>query len=102
LYDGLTALYATARRKLVDTTDGPALEHVCGVADAGTVSCDGRHRHAVLFRPKQTSDPRFISTDAAVMMNGSANACFDRDIRRVNCGIRTANDDGAVSFRRKM
>jgi hypothetical protein len=77
-------LYATHGRKSVDTTDGPALEHVCGVADAGAVSRDGRHSHAMLFRPRQTSDPRLISTDAAVMMNGSASASFGPEIRRVN------------------
>ncbi len=102
LYDGLTALYATLCRKAVDTTDDPAFEHVRTVADAGAVSRNGRHRHAVLFRPKQTSDPRFISTDAAVMMNGGANAGFGREVRRVNRGIRTANNDGTLCFRRKL
>ena len=48
-------------RKPVDTTDGPALEHVCAVADAGAVSrYGGRHGHAVLFRPDQTANARFI------------------------------------------
>ena len=102
LYDGLTALYATLGRKPIDTTDDPAFQHVCTVADAGAVSRDGRHRHAVLFRPKQTSDPRFISTDTAVMMNGGANASFGRVIRRVNRGIRTANNDGPICFWRKL
>jgi hypothetical protein len=56
----------------------------------------------MLVRPRQTTDPRLISTDAAVMMYGSANASFGREIRRVSRGIRTANNDGTVCFRRKL
>jgi hypothetical protein len=95
---GLAGLYATLGREPVDTTDDSALEHVCTVADAGTVRCHGRHGHAVLFGPEQTADPRFVATDAAVMMNGSANARFSRDIRRRNRGVRTSDDDGTVCF----
>ena len=102
LCEGLTVLYATRGRKSVDTTDDPALEHVCGVADAGAVSRDGRHSHAMLVRPRQTSDPRLISTDAAVMMYDGASASFGRKVRRVNRGIRTANNDGTVCFWRKL
>ena len=58
--------------------------------------------HAMLVRPRQTSNPRLIPTDAAVMMYGSANASFGREVRRVSRGIRTANNDGTVCFRRKL
>jgi hypothetical protein len=102
LYDGLTILYTTHGRNSVDTADDPALEHVCTVAYAGAVSRDGRHSHAVSFRPKQASDPCFISTDATIVMNSSPDASFGRDERRVYRGIRTANNDSAVSFWRKL
>jgi hypothetical protein len=36
------------------------------------------------------------------MMYRSANASFGREIRRVSRGIRTANNDGTVCFRRKL
>jgi hypothetical protein len=102
LCDGLTGLYATRGRKFVDATDDPPVEHVCGVAGPGAVRRYGRHSHAMLVRPRQTSDPRLIPTDAAVMMYGSANASFGREIRRVSRGIGTANNDGTVCFRRKL
>ena len=102
LCDGLTGLYATRGRKFVDATDDPAFEHVCSVAGPGAVCRYGSHRHAMLVRPRQTSDPRLIPTDAAVMMNGRANASFGREIRRVSRGIRTANNDGTVCIWRQL
>jgi hypothetical protein len=102
LCDGLTGLYATRGRKFVDATDDPPVKHVCGVAGPGAVRRYGRHSHAMLIRPRQTSDPRLIPTDAAVMMYGSANASSGREIRRVSRGIRTANNDGTICFWRKL
>ena len=101
LYDGVTVLYTTLGREPVDTADDSALEHVCTVADAGTVGRHGRHGHAVLFGPEQTADPCFVSTDAAVMVNGSTNAGLGRDVRRRDGGIGTSDDNGAVCFSRK-
>ena len=95
LYDGLTGLYTTLGRKPVDTTDDSALEHVC-LSPTRALFVATAAMPCRVVPPKQTADPRFISTDAAVMMNGSANASFGREIRRLNRGIRTANDGGSV------
>ena len=72
------------------------------VAGPGAVRRYGRHSHAMLVRPRQTTYPRLIPTDAAVMMYGSANARSGRVIRRVSRGIRPANNDGPVCFWRKL
>ena len=80
----------------------PRVEHVCGVAGTGAVRRYGRHSRAMLVCPRQTADPRLIATDAAVMMYGSANASSGRVTCRVCRGIRTANNDGPVCFRRKL
>jgi len=102
LWDALTDLNAALGGKFVEATNYPPAEHVWGVSNAGAFGSDGRHRHAKFVRPTQTSHPRLISTDAAIMMNSSASASFGREIRRINCGIRTANDDATVRFRRKL
>ena len=80
----------------------PRVEHVCGVAGTGAVRRYGRHSHAMLVGPRQTAAPRLIPAYTAVMMDGNVNAISGRVTRRVSRGIRTANNDGTVCFRRKL
>ena len=78
------------------------MDHVCGIAGPGATRRHGRHSHAMLVCPRQTSDARLLSSDAAVVMDGGASTRFGGEARRVNRGVRTANYDGAVSFWRKL